>query len=201
MPSVSDRQLLQFNSPVALLVGVHDLGGVWSVIVLSFERKRPPEGAAWLGDGSISCSGTFQLSARRKAKNDGLFARSLWTPECNACCPGHCPQSRDKPCSTGFYAPRDRFVHTSPDAPCFQDVVKCLFRRRYLARGWDGVVLGAVHGLGAVAAAPAPDQRRGARSRGRPRSGLAGYDKARRISPPGFMIEFPTPAKDLAGSC
>ncbi len=96
----------------------------------------------------------FRLAARRKANNDGLFARSNPTPECNAFCPERCPGVRDKPCSSGFYASPGVFSCTHPGALRFSGVVKCLFRRRYSARGGDGVVLGTVRWLGPAAAAP-----------------------------------------------
>jgi len=61
-----------------------------------------------------------RLSARRKANSGGLFARSLWTPECNACCPRPCAGFRDKPDSIGFYAIPGFFFCTNPGALCFQ---------------------------------------------------------------------------------
>ncbi len=109
----------------------------------------------WSASRGIGSKRELRLSARRKANSDGIKARYLWTLECNACCLKHRRLVRDKPCSTGFYAPRDKVVRTSLFAPCCQGVVKCLFRRLYSARSWDEVVVGTVHDSGVVAAAPA----------------------------------------------
>jgi len=78
-----------------------------------------------------------------------------------------------------------------PRRACAQASYKCLFARRYLASRWDGVVLGTVHGSGAAAAAPWLKSW----TRGRPRAGHAGMEKAGAVQAPAYQNYYHKPAE------